>query len=356
MADRISVVLPTRNRSSLLRQALRCAQSQTWRDVEVIVVDEGSTDETPRILADEFAGVRRIQHETAQGPSVARNAGVAAATGDWVFFLDDDDLIHPRHLEELLQASKTAPSRSLVTGRMRNFAVMSGEIVLGPIICAPEERSDVATLNELVDPRRQRTITLSSVLWPRRLFDRVSWDPELSFSEDCDLFVRSVLDGWHFVGCQVGKFYIRLHPGARVTTTMDPRRQRSPALAWSNWADLIKLRPEFAGCGPALRDGLMAQLTAAALRPEAQALAPRLERAFRDWGGRSHYLLNPPGNRFKKALLETILRAGGPATLERFLAVVARLSPRPPSYVEGFTPPQTDVDRDDAATIRRFVA
>jgi hypothetical protein len=296
-----------------------------------------------------------VRHNPAKGLSAARNAGTAAATGDWVHYWDDDDLMHPRHLEELLQASKGAPLRSIVTGRSRNFAVESGEIVFSPVVCAPADRSDIETIKRILDPRSDRTITHSSILWPRRLFDDLSWDPELAFNEDFDLFIRAILNGWHFVGRPVGKYYVRLHTGPRITTTMNAGRVRSPALSWIKWARLLKVDPEFAGCGPALRNGLMAQRLATALLPECRDLAPKLERAFRDWGGERPFLLYPPANSVKRALLEAILQLGGPATVQRFFRLLARLRPEPPAFVEGFKPPATDEDREDAAAIRQFI-
>jgi glycosyltransferase involved in cell wall biosynthesis len=355
MADLISIVVPTRNRSHMLRQALACARAQTWRSIEIVVVDEGSTDDTPAVLKTEFPDVKVIRHDPAQGLSAARNAGTAAATGDWVHYWDDDDLMHPRHLEDLLQASKAAPPRSIVTCRSRNFAVLSGEIVFSPVVCAPEVRSDLDTVKSIVDPRSTRTILHSGVLWPRRLFDRLSWDPVLGFNEDFDLIIRSTLDGWHFVGRPVGKYYVRLHTGPRITTTMNVGRLRSPALSWLKWAELLKADPVFAAVGPALRNGLMAQRLATALAPQCRDLAPKLDRAFRDWGGTRPYVLYPPTNPAKRALVEAILQLGGPSAVQRFFALMARFRPEPPPFVASFTPPTTDEDREDAAAIRRFI-
>lgn len=356
MSDLISIIVPTRNRSAILRQALRCAQSQSWRNTEIIVVDEGSTDDTAAVLARDFSEIKVVRHQEAKGLSAARNAGVAAAAGDWLHFWDDDDFMHPNHLEDLLTASRAVPPQSIVAGRSRNFAVVSGELVLSPIVWPAEQRSDVETLNEIIDPRRQRTITHSAILWPRRVFDRLDWDPALAFNEDFDLFVRAVLAGWHIVGRPVGKYYIHLHTGPRITTTPTAARLRSPALSWSKWAGLLQSEPAFAACGPALREGLMAQLLATALVPAARDLAPQLERAFRAWGGTRHYLVNPPRNSIKRGVLNFLLQVGGPATVERFLALAAKLRPAPPSFVDGFRPPATDEDRDDAALIRRFLA
>src|SRR4051794_37222555 len=92
-APQVSVILPTHNRSSMLRQALRSALDQERVDLEVIVVDDGSTDDTQEVLSrtyDERLSV--IHNERPVGVARARNAAISRARGEWVAFLDDDDL------------------------------------------------------------------------------------------------------------------------------------------------------------------------------------------------------------------------------------------------------------------------
>jgi hypothetical protein len=105
-------VIPTRDRWPLLSAAaLRGALVQEGVDHEVIVVDDGSTDDTADQLA-ALAGVeprlRVIRHESSRGVAQARNAGVAAARGEWIAFLDDDDLWSPRKLRLQIDAATAA--------------------------------------------------------------------------------------------------------------------------------------------------------------------------------------------------------------------------------------------------------
>ena len=105
------MVVPTRNRSGLLAVTLRSVLRQRDVDLEVIVVDEASTDETAAILAGlGDSRVRTVRHETPHGVSTARNRGAAEACGEWVAFTDDDDLWAPDKLARQLQAAQ-------VTGR-----------------------------------------------------------------------------------------------------------------------------------------------------------------------------------------------------------------------------------------------
>ena len=354
VGNKISIIVSTRDRSPLLRSTLRCARAQTWSDKEVIVVDEGSSDDTQSVLATEFPEVKVVRHDVARGPAAARNAGVAAAGGDWLFFWDDDDLMHPRHLEELMGAALEAPPRCLVTGRQRDFAIVSGAVMLAPVFCAPAKRSDTETLTELLEPTRQRTITHSSILWPRELFDTLSWDEELAFNDDFDLFGRSILAGWHIVGREVGQYFIRLHTGPRVTTGVSTRRLLSPPRYYLKWSELLKQHPEHAACASALRNGLMEQLIDMTDVAAAKNLMPQLEAAFRDWGGRRFYPTHPPQNWLKRAVVRSILEVGGLSAMRRFLELVARVRSPRSDYISSFQPPATDADREHASIVRMY--
>jgi glycosyltransferase involved in cell wall biosynthesis len=107
MDPEVTVVIPTRNRWPVLStSALPSALAQESVEHEVIVVDEGSTDATAaKIESFEEPRLRLIRHDSARGVAQARNAGIAAARGAWVAFLDDDDLWSPQKLRRQLDAA-----------------------------------------------------------------------------------------------------------------------------------------------------------------------------------------------------------------------------------------------------------
>jgi glycosyltransferase involved in cell wall biosynthesis len=107
----IAAVIPTHNRSATLRRALASVAAQTRPPDEVIVVDDGSVDDTPDWVPREFPEVTYIRRENA-GVSAARNRGVASARCDWIAFLDSDDEWRPEKLklqEEALAANPDYP-------------------------------------------------------------------------------------------------------------------------------------------------------------------------------------------------------------------------------------------------------
>lgn len=99
----ISVVIPTYNRAQKVRRAVESALAQTYTNLDIIVVDDGSTDDTAAILQQCFGDRIRYFAQHNQGASVARNRGIEEATGDWVAFLDSDDLWEPEKLEKQLE-------------------------------------------------------------------------------------------------------------------------------------------------------------------------------------------------------------------------------------------------------------
>jgi len=112
----VSVVIPAYNHASYLAQTISSALAQTWRDSEIIVVDDGSTDETPQI-AKQFGGEIRYLRQANRGIAAARNAGIKQAQGEFISFLDDDDVWEPEYLVSVLSVfQQDADTMAVHTG------------------------------------------------------------------------------------------------------------------------------------------------------------------------------------------------------------------------------------------------
>lgn len=105
----ISVVIPCYNAAAFLRATIESILGQTQPVLEVIVVDDGSTDDSARI-AESFGPPVRVISQPNQGESAARNRGIEAAAGDWVAFLDADDLWLPTKVERQADVIRSAPA------------------------------------------------------------------------------------------------------------------------------------------------------------------------------------------------------------------------------------------------------
>jgi glycosyltransferase involved in cell wall biosynthesis len=136
MAREVSVVVPTHNRRGLLGLTLRSILWQRGVDLEVLVVDDGSSDGTAELVAGlGDARVRLLRNETAQGVAAARNRGIAEAAGGWLAFCDDDDLWAPDKLARQLQAAHQSGRGWVYGGAVRIDAgqrIISGKPPPGP--------------------------------------------------------------------------------------------------------------------------------------------------------------------------------------------------------------------------------
>lgn len=113
----VSVVIPTHNRADLLPRAIKSVQAQTYQDLEIIVVSDGSTDNTKEVveaLSKEDSRIRFVEYHPGRGGNIARNTGIENAAGEYVAFLDDDDEFFPTKLEKQVAVMESDPEIGLV--------------------------------------------------------------------------------------------------------------------------------------------------------------------------------------------------------------------------------------------------
>jgi GT2 family glycosyltransferase len=115
-----SVIIPTYNRSDLLREALQSVFAQEYSDYEVIVVDDGSTEEIAAVTREFGKQVKYLRQDN-RGPGAARNLGIANATADYIGFLDSDDLWFPWTLHAYRKAIDECANPSLIAGCLWQF-------------------------------------------------------------------------------------------------------------------------------------------------------------------------------------------------------------------------------------------
>lgn len=114
---KVSVVIPTYNRQAYIRRALDSVLAQTFTDYEVVVVDDGSTDDTKGVLKD-YEGRIKCVHQANGGIASARNRGIAESSAPYIAFLDSDDWWGPQKLEHQVRVLDEHPNVGIVYGRM----------------------------------------------------------------------------------------------------------------------------------------------------------------------------------------------------------------------------------------------
>lgn len=183
----ISVVIPTYNSSQFVAQAVRSALAQEDVNVEVIVVDDGSTDDTLQVLEKYAGDIRYIRQEN-QGPATARNRGIAESTGEYVAFLDADDVWLPGKCREQVQALESDRNVALVHTDVIYVDAATEAVVQRNI---PHRRLLAGECYESLFERNG--ITASSVMVRRGLLvERSGFDSSIrhASTEDYDLWLR----------------------------------------------------------------------------------------------------------------------------------------------------------------------
>jgi glycosyltransferase involved in cell wall biosynthesis len=109
-SPRVSVIIPTHNRPDRLPRAVASVLNQTFRDVEIVIVDDASADDAAEVVARQDPRIRYVRHGSPKGACGARNTGIRLARGEFVGFLDDDDEWLPEKLQRQVRVFEASPS------------------------------------------------------------------------------------------------------------------------------------------------------------------------------------------------------------------------------------------------------
>lgn len=201
--SRVSVVVPTYNCERFITAAIDSALGQTQPPDEIIVVDDGSTDNTEQVLGKYGDRVTYIRRPNSGGyPSVVRNAGIEAANGDYIAFLDADDVWYPAKLAEQVAMLDQRPDVVMVYSDYDRIDedgnVIVGESYTRP--CAIDKGRLVSTEDYWEDVFCQLSLRCfmftSTVVARKQALDQAGrFDPDLLYHEDHDLWLRVAYAG-----------------------------------------------------------------------------------------------------------------------------------------------------------------
>lgn len=213
----VSVVIPTHNRSKLLRRAVESVLTQTYDSYELIVVDDASTDDTAELIKSfDDPRVRYLRHDISRHASASRNTGSRAAMGRYIAYLDDDDEWLPHKLVKQIELIENAPHDVGMVYCWLDYIDADGRTVAE---LHPSLRGKV--FGQVLD--RQRLGNSSTLVVRREVFEIVGgFDEELPRGNDGD-FIRRVA-----LGCDVDvvpEVLVRVHLGhgsSRITSSDEP--------------------------------------------------------------------------------------------------------------------------------------
>ncbi|HKO56763.1 MAG TPA: glycosyltransferase family 2 protein [Thermoanaerobaculia bacterium] len=199
----VSVVIPTWNRAAMVGQAVASALGP---GVEVIVVDDASTDDTIERLAG--CDITLLRQPTNQGHHAARNRGLEEARGEFVKFLDSDDLLEPGSLAEEVALARATRADIVASGWVDLQADGTRRIGRAPLLDRPIE--DVLLAGAAVPT--------TAALYRRSYLERFRWNPAVKKMDDWEFWVRTVLGGGKLVRRDGIAYILREHGGERVTS------------------------------------------------------------------------------------------------------------------------------------------
>ena len=236
----VSVIVPSYNKRDYIAETIDSALDQTGVPVEVVVVDDGSTDGTPDVLARYRDRVRTRLLPGNSGANRVRNIGAAMAGGTHLMFLDADDVLGADALAPMVRTLAGRTDR-LVACPWQRLRLEDGRWVpysAGKPLDPPGGDPIAAWLRSWYVPP-------CAVLWPRELFDRSGgWDEELAVSNDTEMMLRMLLRGTPIERSSGGSAYYRFFEQGGTLSTTGSRR-----LATSRLHALEKIEGEAAAQG-----------------------------------------------------------------------------------------------------------
>jgi len=223
MSNEVAVIIPTHNRSDLLAITLKNLQHQTHHDLEIVVVDDASSDDTPDCLREwqlQDSRITSYRLDQAGGACRARNLGAEKSRAPYLCFLDSDDLIHPDKFAIQLEELEAEPFVDATVCQMAHFETNPNEAEL--------------LWNTFVgDTPRKRFLGHDPVwgihgpLWRREAYMKTGgFDDSLPMAQEYDLYLRALLGGASFQLRPNLVAFCRRHSGPAISVNRDlPRLQ-----------------------------------------------------------------------------------------------------------------------------------
>lgn len=239
----VSIIIPVHNKEKYLDNTITSVLNQLFTDFEVIAVDDGSTDSSKEILrrfADKDNRITLILTEN-RGVSCARNTGLNAASGEWIQFLDGDDLIDPEYLIKALELISDN-----VDVLFSDFCMIdeTGKAVRRIESCKTGPADPVQVCSDFMELQLKNGFFgyISNKLFSRRLLEETgaSFDPGLTLAEDLDFYVhlyRGIKKAYYLNSCSF--YYLQTPDNYQNKSNIDYFGQLKVQLAVREWFEMM---------------------------------------------------------------------------------------------------------------------
>jgi len=205
----VSVIIPTYNCGEYIADCINSVLKQTYKNIEIIIINDGSTDNTEEIIERYFRGKVIYLKQENKGPSVSRNRGIRFSHGDYITFIDADDYLLPEFIERSIDEILKYDDRTWL-GIERVF--WNGDLNMN--FESLKTSFDFVNLDINGDPL-ENMITKAPVitpLIPRNAFfkDKLFFNPKIREAEDLELWFRLILNGWKLILVRNHNYLYRL--------------------------------------------------------------------------------------------------------------------------------------------------
>jgi glycosyltransferase involved in cell wall biosynthesis len=206
---RISVLIPVYNVAAYVEEAIASIQAQTVRDIEIIVVDDGSTDQTPQLIQtiaaqDPRVRILKMPEKGGHGSAAARNLGLTACRAPYIAIMDGDDISIPDRLEKLLSFLETHPEIALVGSAIRTMDE-HGQFFGNVYEAAPNQAAILKTVH----------LNIPCLVWLARkdLYDQLQGYRIMPTGEDHDFLLRALSAGYRLHNLPEPLYWVRIRKG-----------------------------------------------------------------------------------------------------------------------------------------------
>ena len=232
--DLVSIIIPCYNNDSFVAQAIDSALAQTYPNIEIVIVDDGSTDNSPSIV-DEYRDRATVTHQANAGACVARNNGLARSKGEWIKFLDADDLLKPDCI--MSQITKHSGREIVIFGDCELIDEV-GRVTPHPTHAVTSDLSsgDYANLRTFLSS----PVLTSTTLFPRSALNRTgAFNPSVQRGQEHELHLRLFLNGVDFEYHPQICYQYRQHQSP--TRLSVSRHRRSHFNSFENFEFLVRM-------------------------------------------------------------------------------------------------------------------
>lgn len=205
---KVSILIPCYNSEAFVAETLECCLKQTYKDIEVVLVDDGSKDKSYEVAKQFENEIIKVYQQPNSGACVARNLAFEKSSGDFIMYLDADDLICDSYVESLVNSLEGKEQNVIATGQWDRFRKDITEAKFPQLTVYRNYNKGFELLLDLWQTGEMLACT--SYLVPRCLVEKVGgWDEKILKNQDGEFFARVLINAGEIVHVPEAKFYYR---------------------------------------------------------------------------------------------------------------------------------------------------